>query len=213
MEKIEKKVKSFINASIGTSVIFLVLGLIFLIAPDLSLDIIRWFLAIAALSAGLSIIIRNSMSRAYAFSGTTIIGVMLVLIGLVFMFYPSIMNVFPILLGVWLIASAISSIGAATTLKNKSDSAVIIFTGIVSIICGILLMANPWSGSISVIMLAGIMMMVHALANIIDLAVFKKNFNDLSEEVNDFIGRKKQAVKKKIESATEAEVKSDKKDK
>lgn len=211
MEKIEKKVKHFINASIGTSVIFLVLGLIFLVAPGLSLDIIRWFFAIVALSAGLSIIIRNSMRRAYAFSGTTVIGVMLVMIGLVFTFYPSIMNVFPILLGVWLIASAISSLGAASTLKNKSDSVVVTVTSIISIVCGILLMVNPWSGSISIIMLAGIMMMLHALANIIDLAVFKKNFNDLSENVDEFVKRKKKEVKKKIAEATEAEVKETKK--
>ncbi|MDO5481184.1 MAG: DUF308 domain-containing protein [Candidatus Saccharibacteria bacterium] len=211
MEKIEKKVRSFIDLSIGTSVAFLVLGLIFLVAPDLSLDIIRWFFAIIALSAGLSIIIRNSMRQAYIFSGMTILGVMLVLIGMVFVFYPSIMSIFPILLGVWLIASAISSLAAASTLKSKNDSAVIIFTSIISAICGILLMANPWGGTMSIIMLAGIMMMIHAVANIIDLVVFRKNFNDLSEEVNDFVGRKKKEIKKKIAEATEAEVKEAKK--
>ena len=211
MEKFEKKVKTFVNASIGTSVAFLVLGLIFLAAPELSLDVIRWFLAFVTLSAGLSIVMRNSMKRAYTFSGTMVIGVMLVLIGIIFIFYPSIMNVFPILLGVWLIASAISSLGAASTLKNQNDSIAIMFTSIVSIICGILLIINPWSGSMSVIMLAGIMMMIHALANIIDLVILKKNFNDLSEEVNEFIGRKKREVKEKIETATEAEVKETKK--
>ena len=213
METIEKKVKSFIDLSIGTSVAFLVLGLIFLVAPDLSLDIIRWFFAIIALSAGLSIIIRNSMRQAYLFSGMTILGVMLVLIGMVFVFYPSIMSIFPILLGIWLIASAISSLAAASTLKNRTDSVVIIFTSIISAICGILLMANPWGGTMSIIMVAGIMMIIHAAANIIDLAVFRKNFNDLSEEVNEFVGRKKKEVKKKIEEATEAEVKETKTEK
>ena len=211
MDKIQKRVHHFINASLGTSVIFFVLGLVFLLAPGQSLEIVRWVIVASALIGGLGVIVRNMMSTRYTFTGTTIIGVMLVAIGLIFALYPSVMNVFAIILGAWLIVSAISSLGAASSLRGKSDYGVVVVTSIISTICGVLLILNPWGGTISIVIVAGIVMMIHAASNMIDLLIFKKNFDAFDKEVGNFVKEAKKTFEQPLNDIEEAEVKPKKK--
>ena len=211
MDKIQKRVHRFINASLGTSVIFFVLGLVFLLAPGQSLEIVRWVIVASALIGGLGIVVRNMMSTRYTFTGTTIIGVMLVAIGLIFALYPSVMNVFAIILGAWLIVSAISSLGAASSLRGKSDYGVVVVTSIISTICGVLLILNPWGGTISIVIVAGIVMMIHAASNMIDLLIFKKNFDAFDKEVGNFVKEAKKTFEQPLNDIEEAEVKPKKK--
>lgn len=210
MDKLQKRVHNFINASIGTSVVFFVLGLVFLLAPGQSLEIVRWIIVASALVGGLSIVVRNMLSTRYTFTGGTIIGVMLVAIGLIFALYPNVMNVFAIILGAWLIVSAISSLGAASSLRGKSDYGVVVFTSIISTICGVLLIINPWGGTISIVIIAGIMMMIHAASNMIDLIILRKNFDAFNEDVNTFVKKAKKAAERPIAEIEEAEVKAKK---
>ena len=69
--------------------------------------------------------------------------------------------------------------------KEKVRKIAIILTiilTILSIICGIVLIANPLDSSIAIALFAGIILIVYSITGIIDMLLFKKNIHDLVKE-------------------------------
>lgn len=182
----KNKIKTFINSAILMAVAFAVLGLVFIIFPEGSLDTIRWIVAIFFLVAGVYMLARNAGSKQPMFGGT-VLGAILLIVGLVFSFNPGIMNIFPIILGAWFIISSMSTVRYATALQDSSAKTWSFATSILEIICGLLLIVNPWGGQIAMMTFAGIMMLIYAVASLADLITLKKNLNDLNKKFGKLI--------------------------
>ena len=184
---IQKKVNTFINSSILVSMAFFVLGVVFLAMPGLSLDIIRWVIAISALVIGTLLIAADlGKNRAFPFFSTTIAGIVLLIIGLVFIRHPRIMDIFPIMLGAVFIVNAVSSGRLTAALKGTTAGKYAVVTTILAIVCGVLLIANPWEGNISMMIFAGIMMIIYSASTFADMIVLKKNVKALTKELKNF---------------------------
>lgn len=187
MNNIQKKVNTFINSSILVSLGFFVLGVVFLAMPGLSLDIIRWIIAIGSLVIGALLIAADlGRSRAMPFFSTTIAGVVLLVIGLIFIRHEHVMDIFPIILGAIFIINAFSSSRLTMALRGTPAGRYATITTILAIICGVLLIANPWEGNISMMIFAGIMMIVYSASTFADMLVLKKNVKNLSKELKSF---------------------------
>lgn len=183
----QKKLNSFINSSIIISLAFFVLGLVFLTMPSLSLDIIRWIIAIGSLIIGALLIAADlGRNRAMPFFSTTLIGVVLLVIGLIFIRHERVMDIFPIVLGAIFIVNAFSSSRLTLALRGTPAGKYATITTILAIICGILLIANPWEGNISMMIFAGIMMIVYSVSTFADMVVLKKNVKNLTKELKSF---------------------------
>ncbi|MBQ3271545.1 DUF308 domain-containing protein [Candidatus Saccharibacteria bacterium] len=183
----QKKLNSFINSSIIISLAFFVLGLVFLTMPSLSLDIIRWIIAIGSLVIGALLIAADlGRNRAMPFFSTTLIGVVLLVIGLIFIRHERVMDIFPIVLGAIFIINAFSSSRLTMALRGTTAGRYATITTILAIICGILLIANPWEGSLSMMIFAGIMMIVYSASTFVDMIVLKKNVKSLTKELKSF---------------------------
>ena len=187
MNSIQKKVNTFINSSILVSLGFFVLGVIFLAMPSLSLDIIRWVIAISSLVIGMILVAADlGKKHAYPFFSTAIAGIVLLIIGLVFIRHPRVMDIFPIILGAIFIVSAFSSGRLTTALRGTNAGRYATITTILAVICGVLLIANPWEGNISMMIFAGIMMIIYSLSTFVDMVVLKKNVKELTKELKSF---------------------------
>ncbi len=183
----QKKLNSFINSSIIISLAFFILGLVFLTMPSLSLDIIRWIIAIGSLIIGALLIAADlGRNRAMPFFSTTLIGVVLLVIGLIFIRHERVMDIFPIVLGAIFIINAFSSSRLTMALRGTTAGRYATITTILAIICGILLIANPWEGSLSMMIFAGIMMIVYSASTFVDMIVLKKNVKSLTKELKSF---------------------------
>ena len=180
------KIKSFINSAIIMAVAFIILGLVFIFFPEGSLDTIRWIVAIFCFAAGAYMLAVGAGSRRPMF-GATVLGTVLIVGGLVFAFNEGIMNIFPIILGAWFIISSMSTIRYATALQSSSAKTWAALTSVLSIVCGILLIINPWGGQIAMMTFAGIMMIIYAVTSLIDLITLKNNLKDLKEKYDKVI--------------------------
>ncbi|MDO4889438.1 MAG: DUF308 domain-containing protein [Candidatus Saccharibacteria bacterium] len=182
----KNKIKTFINSAIIMAAAFAVMGLVFILFPQGSLDTIRWIVAIFFLVAGVYMLARNAGSKHPMFGGT-ILGAILLIIGTVFAFNPGIMNIFPIILGSWFIISSMSTIRYATALQNSSAKTWSFATSILSIICGLLLIINPWGGQIAMMTFAGIMMLIYSISSLVDLITLKNNIHDVNKKFDKLI--------------------------
>ncbi|MBR3264319.1 DUF308 domain-containing protein [Candidatus Saccharibacteria bacterium] len=187
MNKIQKKVNTYINSSILVSLGFFVLGIVFLAMPSLSLDIIRWVIAIGSLILGMILVAADfGKRRTFPFFSTAVVGIVLLIIGLIFIRHPHVMDIFPIILGAIFIVSAFASGRLTAALRGTNAGIYATITTILAIICGILLIANPWEGNISMMIFAGIMMIIYSLSTFIDMIVLKKNVKELTKELKNF---------------------------
>lgn len=186
MNGLKKKFNSFINASIGISAAFTALGTLFIFFPETSLDVIRWSIAALSMIAGVYLVAADFSKKSLSpFFGTTAMGAILIIIALVFAIYPDVMNIFPIIIGAWFIINALSSLRFATTLKGTGAGSLSIVVAVLAFICGMLLIFNPWGGQISIMLFAGIMMVIYGISNIIQMATIKNNIKDVSDTFKD----------------------------
>ncbi len=199
MQALQKKLKGLINASIGASVIFLILGIFLIAFPAGFLNILRWTIAIISLGAGIWIVASEFSRRTISpMFGLTTLGVILITIGLIFAINPGATGIFAIVLGVWFIVSAIAGLRFSVALSGNAALTSSILA-ILSFICGLLLIMNPWGGAIDIAILMGIIMVIYAISCLIDTVVLKNNLKDLSKAFKKYAKKIEEAevVKKK----------------
>lgn len=181
MQGLKKKLNSFINASIGLSVFFSILGFLFLLFPETSIEVIRWIIVVIASLTGICLIASDfSRYASRRLFSTTSFGVAMIIIAVVFAIYKNIMDIFPIVIGAWFIINALNSIRFATTLRGTTSGVFSIVTAVLSLICGAILIFRPFFGAMSIMVLAGILMIVYGISNIIEMCILKRNLKDIA---------------------------------
>ncbi|MBR5620935.1 DUF308 domain-containing protein [Candidatus Saccharibacteria bacterium] len=179
----QKTVKKFLDLSIFGSVVAIVLGILFLVFPIESLDVIRWIIAIITFVIGTTIIIGELTRRgAGPIFGVTAIGAIFMVIGLVFATRPAAMNVFSIVLGAWFIVTAVSAARYDAALSG-SAAYVSGLMSLISMAVGILLIINPWGGSVSMMIVLGVGLIVFGISSAINVYVLKNNLKDIAKKL------------------------------
>lgn len=181
-----KKFNQIINEAIGISIIFLLLGIIFLIYPNISIQVVAYLIAFILIGSGIYLIGLEFTNRIIFFPMDTLFnGIISVILGTIILIYPNIFQtIIPIMLGTYFILDSIFKLKVATFLQRIDNTSWILtlLLTILSIICGIVLIANPLDSSIAIALFAGIILIVYSITGIIDMLLFKKNIHDLVKE-------------------------------
>ena len=166
--------------SIIESVIFAILGVILITNPDGTVKFISWILGLIFIGVG------TSKCMAYAsvkgkndlYNNDIIYGIMAIVLGLVTIIYSStIGSILRIIIGIWIIYSALIRIGLATKLKNM-ESKIWMFSLAIAILMflfGLYIILN--SGAI--IATVGIIMIVSSLLDIVEDVILMNNIKEI----------------------------------
>ena len=187
MKEMKKKINGFIMTSLISALLLVGLGLVFLLAPGTSLEVIRWIIAIFCLAAGAYLVVSDFRRRVLPFFSTSFVGVILLVLGFLFAVRPSIMNIFPAVIGCWFIVSAIASGRFSAALRGTSSGMFAIITTVLSLVCGILLILNPWEGQVAMVTFAGVMMVIYGVSSLIDTLIIKHNIDDVSKAIKEAV--------------------------
>lgn len=181
-----KKFNQIINEAIGISIIFLLLGIIFLIYPNISIQVVAYLIAFILIGSGIYLIGLEFTNRIIFFPMDTLFnGIISVILGTIILIYPNIFQtIIPIMLGTYFILDSIFKLKVITFLRRIDNTSWVLtlLLTILSIICGIVLIANPLDSSIAIALFAGIILIVYSITGIIDMLLFKKNIHDLVKE-------------------------------
>lgn len=183
MKELFKKTATSIILS---SIVAFIIGLIIVVAPGLSLQTI-------GIIAGIYIIIHGIVLIALAFSAHmlyipfygVISGLLSIIIGIILLAMPGILStVFALALGIWIILSSVNIISIAiTTKKEYSNWGLLLLLGIIDLVCGIIILFNPFASSVSLVVLGGIIIMVHSVINVVDMIIIRNNVKDIEKAV------------------------------
>lgn len=183
-----KKLKNIYNASMIFSIILAIIGLIMIIIPNISLDIICKLLAIYLIIQGVFFCYMNFCDRAMILPFEIFgIGVLSIIMGIVIFIHPNYLEtILGILVGIWIILQSITDISISISLKNtKAPWLLTLLLASISILAGIILLFNPEESASALIMWIGIILLINSISSLIDKIIFKKYMIELENRTKE----------------------------
>ncbi|MBO5477884.1 MAG: DUF308 domain-containing protein, partial [Clostridia bacterium] len=144
------KIKKFSKMSIATSILLIIFSLFLIFKPEASLNFMVRIIGVAlALTGIVHMVSYFTANKEFKTISTELIqGTIFTIIGLVFIFNPSILNEFlGIIIGAWLILQFIVKFQFAFNLKSASSPAwsIVLISSILHLVFGLIMFFNPFS--------------------------------------------------------------------
>lgn len=180
MEYLEKVLKKTGTASLISSIIFALFGIVLIIKPTETVTAISYAFGIMFILIGLIKIINYVQNKeTYNFYNYDIAyGIIAIILGVVTIVYSNQIGAFfRILIGLWIIYSSIIRVNLALKLKSIGDNVWLwsLVIAIIMLICGIYVISN--SGAI--IVTIGAIILTYAILDVIESCIFLGNINKL----------------------------------
>ena len=178
-----EKLNKFLYSSIIISILMFVLGMMFIIFPQMSFETITYILSVVLIINGIYFIIEKEDS--FFFSGFLTLGIIQILIGLILILNPILMKtLFPIFVGIVMVTISTLDFRISLLLKKygyKNWLSIFIFS-VISIICGLIIIIKPTTiGTVAITTYLGLILSIYSISNIIDSIIFIKNIKEITK--------------------------------
>lgn len=184
----EKVLKTFYKSSIITSLILLVLGLLLAFESEATILSISYIIGGCLIVAGLTAIIRFFKTKIKdSFAELNILyGVVTSVAGVLIILNPYVIGSFiPIVIGVGIIINSAMKLQYALELKNIHNHMwkTTMIISIISTLCGIILLFNPFAGAVILTKIIGGFIIVYAILDLISTYTIKKNVVEIKNVI------------------------------
>ncbi len=180
-----KKLNSFINSSICISIMFIIIGIIMVIMPKMSLEILGVILSVILIINGIILMITDiKLNNNFIPVDILPASMLSILLGIMILIYPNILSIIiPLILGTWFIMTSIFKIRLTLYLSKIKNTPwiLLMLISILSIVCGFILILNPIDSSVAITLFIGIVIIVYAISDIINMIVLKRNIKNLTK--------------------------------
>lgn len=148
----------------------LLFGLLAIFAPIDTLKIVVFYFGIVILIVGLAMLfgVYSSMKNKLSYGTDLISAVITLALGVVLTFFTEkTLEIFVIVLGIWAIMLGIGQLIIMSALSHKADKRYMLYSGLFTLLFGILMFFNPFAMASIMTIIAGIMA---ALIGIVTIA-------------------------------------------
>lgn len=185
------EVKKTIWPSLISSGVILVLGLLLFFKSSVTLMGISYIFGGLIIAIGVLAIVRFISNNHSDISNqlNIIYGIICIIIGIFFIEKPEIIgSIIPVVMGIGIIISSSLKIQQSFNLKSLNSSYFFwsFVTALLSLICGVILLFNPFKGAVIITKVIGIFLVMYAILDICNTIVLKKSGVSISiSTVND----------------------------
>lgn len=185
------EVKKTIWPSLISSGVILVLGLLFFFKSSVTLMGISYIFGGLIIAIGVLAIVRFISNNHSDISNqlNIIYGIICIISGIFFIEKPEIIgSIIPVVMGIGIIISSSLKIQQSFNLKSLNSSYFFwsFVTALLSLICGVVLLFNPFKGAVIITKVIGIFLVIYAILDICNTIVLKKSGVSISiSTVND----------------------------
>ena len=173
------KLNKYLNSGIILTIVFLLVGGILIVKPDISFNIISYLIGASLIVSGIYLFIIDSKTK-NIFINVFLYAILLTLIGILIILNPVTLKVIlPIFLGLWFLISGIFKIKLDIYMKDEPYFILSLITNIITVICGVILLINPVESVSAITISLGIIIVVSSISSLIDIIIFKKNINSV----------------------------------
>ncbi len=180
-----KKLNSFINSSICISIMFIIIGIIMVLMPKMSLEILGVILSVILIINGVILMITDiKLNNNFIPVDMLPASMLSILLGIMMLIYPNVLSIIiPLMLGTWFIMTSIFKIRLTLYLSKIQNTPwlLLMLISILSIVCGFILILNPIDSSVAITLFIGIVIIVYAISDIINMIVLKRNIKNIAK--------------------------------
>lgn len=180
-----KKLNSFINSSICISIMFIIIGIIMVLMPKMSLEILGVILSLILIINGIILMITDiKLNNNFIPIDMLPASMLSILLGIMMLIYPNTLSIIiPLMLGTWFIMTSIFKIRLTLYLSKIKNTPwiLLMLISILSIVCGFILILNPIDSSVAITLFIGIVIIVYAISDITNMIVLKRNIKNLTK--------------------------------
>lgn len=188
----DKLMNKFFRSSMITSGFLMVLGILLLFQSEITILSISYVLGAILIAIGVLAIIRfiKNTNNSTKSELDIVYGVVTVILGLLIIQNPqAIASIIPIILGITIIINSATKLQYSFELKaNKNNQwKATMLVSIISTICGVVLLFNPFKGAVLLTQVVGIFIIIYSVLDIISTIAIKKNVADIKEAIENSI--------------------------
>lgn len=170
---IKDYIKKYEGCSIIVSILMICLSLFLMFKPLESLEVFTVIFAIIILLSGLGYLISyfTISKESRLFSIDLLLGLVTIISGIMLLVYKKdVINVFPIILGIWIIISNLFKLQLSINLSLFLDNAYLglVLITILMIVFGLLLIINPFASFMTITVTAGTLLLITEVINLIE---------------------------------------------
>ena len=170
---IKDYIKKYEGCSIVVSILMICLSLFLMFKPLESLEVFTVIFAIIILLSGLGYLISyfTIPKESRLFSIDLLLGLVTIISGIMLLVYKKdVINVFPIILGIWIIISNSFKLQLSINLSLFLDNAYLglVLITILMIVFGLLLIINPFASFMTITVTAGTLLLITEVINLIE---------------------------------------------
>ena len=178
MENFKNILKKTGSISLLESILFAIIGIILIKNPEGTINFISTVLGIIFIFFGAYKIFLQLINKekGNVYENGIVFGIMSIIIGIVVMvFGKEISTIFSLIIGIWVIYSAILRISSSIKLKSiNAESKIWIISlalSIIMLICGVYIVAN----SAALVATIGVFILIYSIIDIIENIIFLNN--------------------------------------
>ena len=170
---IKDYIKKYEGCSIIVSILMICLSLFLMFKPLESFEVFTVIFAIIILLSGLGYLISyfTISKESRLFSIDLLLGLVTIISGIMLLVYnKDVINVFPIILGIWIIISNLFKLQLSINLSLFLDNTYLglVLITILMIIFGLLLIINPFASFMTITVTAGTLLLITEVINLIE---------------------------------------------
>lgn len=184
------KLKTAFNASIIFSIMLAILGIIMIVNPRTSLEIVCTTIAIYIIVKGIfSLIMYFNKSNVYLPVESFVSGIVSIILGVVLLQNPNYLNIIVgLLLGIWIILESVNDINISIKLrKTNAPWLLTLCLSIFSLMAGIILICNPQESAETLVIWSGIVLLINSIVTCLDKIIFKRYAKEFTNAVKALI--------------------------
>lgn len=170
---IKDYIKKYEGCSIVVSILMICLSLFLMFKPLESLEVFTVIFAIIILLSGLGYLMSyfTISKESRLFSVDLLFGLVTIISGIMLVVYKKdVINIFPVILGIWIITSNLFKLQLSINLSLFFDNTYLGFVliTILMIIFGLLLIVNPFASFMTITVTAGTLLLITEVVNLIE---------------------------------------------
>lgn len=206
----ETLMKKFFRSSLISSITLLIIGILLILQSEITIITISYIIGTLLIALGAIAIIKfikniNNIAREDL---DIVYGTVTIILGVIVIYNPeAIASIIPIIIGIGIVISSATKLQYAIELKDNLNGqwkTTLIFS-IVSAICGVVLICNPFKGAVIIMQIIGGVIVAYSILDIISTITIKKNVSAIHQAIDGTINDAEVVNEENIEANVENE--------
>ena len=206
-------INKLFKSSIISSIALIAFGILLILQSEATIMMVSYVIGAVLIALGVLAIINFLRSKSELYHLDIVYGIVCVILGVIVIQNPeAIASIIPFVLGLVIIINSATKLQYSFELYKEKNSLWLstLVLSIIMVVCGIVLIFNPFKGAILLTRIVGIFILIYSVLDLISTFVISKTFKKIQNSIEENIKDAEVIEETTVEKKEEKKKKEDK---